>query len=386
MFRAIWRGIKRIWRPTVVVAVTALVLFMVFSVQKKRNDGIKAFLAQFANQKQTVATMTAVSEEWQPRLEAVGTLRAVNGAELALEVAGVVESINFKSGDDVEAGTVLLHMRAEDDEARLRSLEAVTDLAQIVYDRDERQLKAQAVSQATLDADAANLKNDKAQVATQRALIDKKTLRAPFAGHLGIRTIDLGQYMAAGTPVVTLQALDPIFIDFYMQEQALDEIKVGQKVSVKVDTYPDQTFAAEIAAINSKVDIATRNVQIRASLRNPDHKLLPGMYATVSIDSGAPQRFVTLPQTAIAFNPYGSTVFVVEDKGKDDKGEAKLAVKQAFVSTGATRGDQIAILKGVNDGDVIVTAGQNKLHQGSLITVNNTIQSSNDANPLPVDQ
>jgi len=305
---------------------------------------------------------------------------------LALEVAGVVESINFKSGDDVEAGTVLLHMRAEDDEARLRSLEAVTDLAQIVYDRDERQLKAQAVSQATLDADAANLKNDKAQVATQRALIDKKTLRAPFAGHLGIRTIDLGQYMAAGTPVVTLQALDPIFIDFYMQEQALDEIKVGQKVSVKVDTYPDQTFAAEIAAINSKVDIATRNVQIRASLRNPDHKLLPGMYATVSIDSGAPQRFVTLPQTAIAFNPYGSTVFVVEDKGKDDKGEAKLAVKQAFVSTGATRGDQIAILKGVNDGDVIVTAGQNKLHQGSLITVNNTIQSSNDANPLPVDQ
>lgn len=386
MFRAIWRGIKRIWRPVLVVAVTALVIFMVFTVQKKRNDGIKGFLAQFANQKQTVATVVAAAEDWQPRLEAVGTLRAVNGAELALEVAGVVKSINFKSGDDVEAGTMLLHLRADDDEAKLHSLEAVTELAQVTLDRDERQLKAQAVSQATIDADAANLKNDKAQVAQQRALIDKKSLRAPFAGHLGIRSIDLGQYLAAGTTVVTLQALDPIFIDFYMQEQALDEVKVGQKIAVQVDTYPNQTFAAEVAAINSKVDVATRNVQIRATLRNPDHKLLPGMYATVKINSGAPQHYVTLPQTAIAFNPYGSTVYLIEDKGKDDKGDTKLIAKQAFVTTGATRGDQIAILKGVNEGDTIVTAGQNKLHQGSLVTINNTIQSSNDPNPLPADQ
>jgi membrane fusion protein (multidrug efflux system) len=386
MFGVIWRAIKRIWRPFLVILVTAVIVGFVFKTQETRNANIKGFLAAFANQKQTVSTTVASVQDWQPTLEAVGTLRAVNGADLALEVAGVVESINFKSGDDVEAGTVLMHLRADDDEDKLRSLEAVAELAQITYDRDERQFKAQAVSQATLDADAANLKNDKAQVAQQRALIDKKTLRAPFAGHLGIRSVDLGQYMAAGTPVVTLQALDPIFIDFYMQEQALDVLKVGQKIAVQVDTYPDQTFTAEVVAINSKVDINTRNVQIRASLRNADHKLLPGMYATVRIDSGTPQRNVTLPQTAIAFNPYGSTVFLVEDKGKDDKGEPKLVAKQAFVTTGATRGDQIAVLKGVNEGDTVVTAGQNKLHQGSLVTVNNTVQSSNDPNPRPVDQ
>ncbi len=386
MFGVIWRAIKRIWRPFLVILVTAVIVGFVFKTQETRNANIKGFLAAFANQKQTVSTTVASVQDWQPTLEAVGTLRAVNGADLALEVAGVVELINFKSGDDVEAGTVLMHLRADDDEDKLRSLEAVAELAQITYDRDERQFKAQAVSQATLDADAANLKNDKAQVAQQRALIDKKTLRAPFAGHLGIRSVDLGQYMAAGTPVVTLQALDPIFIDFYMQEQALDVLKVGQKIAVQVDTYPDQTFTAEVVAINSKVDINTRNVQIRASLRNADHKLLPGMYATVRINSGTPQRNVTLPQTAIAFNPYGSTVFLVEDKGKDDKGEPKLVAKQAFVTTGATRGDQIAVLKGVNEGDTVVTAGQNKLHQGSLVTVNNTVQSSNDPNPRPVDQ
>jgi membrane fusion protein (multidrug efflux system) len=316
----------------------------------------------------------------------VGSFRAVNGADLALEVAGVVESINFKSGDDVEAGAILLRLRDDDDEARLRSLEAVSELAQITYDRDERQLKAQAISQATLDADAANLKNDKAQVATQRATIDKKTLRAPFAGHLGIRTIDLGQYMAAGTAVVTLQALDPIFIDFYLPQQALDEVKVGQKIAVHVDTYPKESFTGEIAAINPKVDTNTRNVQVRAAMRNADRRLLPGMYGTVEIDTGAPERYVTLPQTAIAFNPYGSTVYLVDDKGKDDKGQPKLIARQTFITTGPTRGDQVAVVKGVSDGDTIVTAGQNKLHNGSGIVVNNSVQPTADANPQPQDQ
>ena len=381
-----WRVIKKIWRPVVVLLVTVVVIGIVFMVQKQRDAQIKGFLAGFANQKQTVSTVKAATDEWQPKLSAIGTFRAVNGADLSLEVAGIVESINFKSGDDVEGGTVLLHLRSDDDEAHLRSLEAIAELAQVTYDRDERQLKAQAISQAQLDADAANLKNDKALVTQQKALVDKKTLRAPFAGHLGIRSIDLGQFVQAGTSIVTLQALDPIFLDFFLPQQALDEIKTGQKVSVKVDTYAGKEFTGEISAINPKVDSATRNVQVRATLRNPDHLLLPGMYASIDIDTGAPQHYVTLPSAAIAFNPYGSTVFLVEDQGKDDKGAEKLVAKQAFVTTGPARGDQIAVVKGVSEGDTVVTAGQNKLHNGSGLNINNSVQPTAEANPNPKDE
>jgi membrane fusion protein (multidrug efflux system) len=377
---------KRVWRPALVLIVTALLLTGVFMFQQFRNKMIAGFVAGFTNQPQTVATAVAATESWQPKLEAVGSMRAVNGADLALEVAGIVETINFKSGDDIEGGTVLLHLRADDDEAKLRSLEAVAELAQVTYDRDERQLKAQAISQAQLDADAANLKNDKALVAQQKAFLDKKTLRAPFAGHLGIRSVDLGQYVQAGTTVVTIQALDPIFMDFFLPQQALDQIKDGQKVRVKVDTYPGQIFDGEISAINPKIDATTRNVQVRATLKNPEHKLLPGMFATVDIDTGAPQRYVTLPSAAISFNPYGSTVFIIEDKGKDAKGQPQLTAKQVFVTTGEARGDQVAVLKGVNEGDTVVSAGLNKLHNGSSIVVNNEVQPTAEADPKATDQ
>ena len=186
--------------------------------------------------------------------------------------------------------------------------------------------------------------------------------------------------------IVTLQALDPIFVDFYLPQQALDEIKVGQTVTAKVDTYPDQEFTGKITAINPKVDQNSRNVQVRATLDNADHKLLPGMFATVGIATGAPQRYVTLPQTAITYNPYGNTVYLVDDKGKDANGKPQLAARQTFVTTGATRGDQVAVLKGVKEGDTVVTAGQIKLRNGTPLIVNNTVQPSDDANPQPVDK
>lgn len=392
-----WRVIKRIWRPTAVVAVTGLVLLGVFKWQSQQGQIVSGFVAYVKSIKPVVSTTVAETQEWQPHLESVGTFRAVNGADLALEVAGIVETINFKSGDDVDGGALLLHLRADDDEAHLRSLEAVAELAQVTYDRDERQLKAQAISQAQLDADAANLKNDKALVAQQKALLDKKTLRAPFAGRLGIRSVDLGQFVQAGTTVVTIQALDPIFLDFYLPEQSLDLVRNGQKVSVQVDTFPGQVFSGEIVAVNPKVDVSTRNAQIRASLHNPDRKLLPGMYAKVQIDTGTPQRYITLPQTAISYNPYGDTAYLVEDKGTDDKCQDKdrdkdhkcppnLVVKQTFVTTGPTRGDQVAVIKGIDEGSTVVTAGQIKLHNGALVTVNNDVQPTADAAPKPTDK
>jgi membrane fusion protein (multidrug efflux system) len=227
------------------------------------------------------------------------------------------------------------------------------------------------------------LKSAKAQVLAQQALIDEKTMRAPFAGTLGIRQVDVGQYLTAGTAVVTLQALDPILIDFYLPQQALSELKVGQAVGATVDTYPGTRFAGTIEAINSKVDTASRNVQVRASFKNAEHRLVPGMFATVEIDSGAATTQITLPQAAITYNPYGDTIFIVQHNGVDEHGKPKLAVLQRFVQLGATRGDQVAIKSGVAAGDEVVVAGQMKLRNGSFIVVDNSVTPTDAISPTP---
>jgi len=370
---------------TMLVAV-GVVLGAIFGFQAFKAAMIKKFMAGMSSPPQTVSATKMSVSDWQPQIEAVGSLRAVKGADLSLEVSGVVDSISFNSGEDVAEGAVLLKLRSDDDVAKLESLQATADLNQITFDRDQKQFKIQAVSQANLDTDVANLKNAKAQVAQQQAILDKKMLRAPFAGHLGIRTVDLGQFLSAGTAIVTLQALDPIFLDFFVPQQAVAQVQVGQKVAVKIDAYKDQTFAGEIAAINPRVDASSRNVQIRAALQNADRKLIPGMYATVDIATGAPQNYVTLPQTAITYNPYGDTVYIVDSKGTDAAGKPTLTARQTFVTTGATRGDQVAIVKGVNDGDTVVTAGQIKLHNGSPVVIDNSITPTADAAPAPIDR
>ena len=374
-------------RMVIMLIAVAIVFGGIFGFQAFKASMIKKFMTAMGSPPQTVSAAKAAYSAWQPKLEAIGTLRAVKGADLSLDVPGVVASISFNSGDDVEQGAPLLKLRVEDDLAKLESLQAMAELSEIVNQRDQKQFKMQAVSQATLDTDAANLKNAKAQVVQQQAIIDKKFLRAPFAGHLGIRAVDLGQYLAAGTVIVTLQALDPIFVDFFLPQQAVDQVRLGQSVTVKIDAFKDQTFAGEISAINPKVDAGSRNVQIRATLKNPDHKLLPGMYATVDIATGAPQSYITLRQTAISFNPYGDTVYVVDSKAVDTAGKPpQLIARQTFVTTGPTRGDQVAVLKGIDEGDLIVTAGQIKLHNGSTILIDNSITPTADAAPVPIDR
>jgi membrane fusion protein (multidrug efflux system) len=245
-------------------------------------------------------------------------------------------------------------------------------------------LKTDAVSKQTADTDLATLKSDQAQVAQQQALVGYKSITAPFSGRLGIRQVDLGQYIAPGTPIVTLQQLDPIFVDFYLPQQSLAEIKVGQAVTAKVDTYPDLKFAGKILAINPLVSTASRNVQVRATFGNPDEKLLPGMFVTVDIDVGAPQHYVTLPKTAIYYNSYGDIAYIVkeeEEKGGETSGKKKYVAQQVFVKTGDTRGDQVAVLTGVEPGAVVVSAGQNKLHNGSPVKIDNKISVPFSANP-----
>jgi membrane fusion protein, multidrug efflux system len=346
----------------------------------------KKMMSAAAAAPQTVSTIQAASADWQSSIQSTGTLRAVRGADLSAQAAGVVDEIAFDSGLEVPAGKILLRLKPNDDYAKLQQLQAAAELAEQTYKRDQEQFAAQAISQANIDTDVSTLKSAHAQVAAQQALIEEKIVRAPFAGRLGIRQVDLGQYLTAGTAVVTLQALDPILIDFYVPQQALAKLRIGQAVTALVDTFPGQPFSGSLESINSKVDSGSRNVQVRASFHNADKRLVPGMFANVQILAGEKSASITLPQTAVTYNPYGDTVFIVEQHGVDDKGKANYAVQQRFVKLGGTRGDQVAVESGIKPGEIVVTSGQIKLRNNSTVIVNNDVTPDNDVNPSPPDE
>ncbi|MHB8744671.1 MAG: efflux RND transporter periplasmic adaptor subunit [Sulfuricaulis sp.] len=358
----------------------------IFGFQVFKSIKIKQYMAAMRPPPAAVTAMKAEFRTWQPQINAVGSLRAVRGVDVSSEVAGMVQSLHFKSGEEVKAKQLLVQLNADSDNALLQSLEAAAELARTTYERDKLQYAAQAVSKATLDTDAADLKSKRAQVAQQAALVDKKSIRTPFAGRLGISSVSPGQYLAAGTMIVTLQSLDPILVDFYLPQQQLSRIAIGQAATITTDTYPGQTFIGRITAINPLVDSATRNIQVEAAIRNPKHKLLPGMYASITIEAGTKERYLTLPQTAVTFNPYGESIYIVQPGEKDAAGKPTQTAKQSFVTVGNTRGDQIAILKGVKEGDMVVTSGQLKLKNGSAVIINNKVLPSNDATPKPTDE
>ena len=368
-----------------------------------------------------VSTAKAGFQEWQPSLSAVGSLRAVRGADLALDIAGLVTKVNLKSGDEVKEGEVLLQLRDSEDVAQLRQLEASGALAQVTFDRAKQQLAVQAISKADYDTAAADLKAKQAAVAQQQVNVSKKQLRAPFAGRAGIITVNPGAYLNSGTTIVTLQELDPIYVDFHLPQRNLGDLKVGQKVTLTLDAFKGRSFEGTLTAISPKVDGDTRNVQIEASVPNHDRELTPGMFANVSVEVGEKERHLTLPQTAIVYNPYGETVYLVRTKAEFDKTQAanaaankaedkpgdkkaddkkaadkdkpktdpkaapanELVAQQAFVTTGPTRGDQVAIVKGLDEGVEVVSSGQVKLKSGSPITVDNSVQPSDSPNPTP---
>lgn len=380
------RRARPVLRMVVMLLAVGLLGAGLVAFQNFKAGIIRHIIKGITSQLPTVATATATLQPWQAHLTATGTLRASRGADLAAEVAGIVDELHITSGADVPAGALLLRLRPNDDDAKLAELQAAADLAQVTYQRDLKQLRAQGVAQATVDADAANLRSARAQVEAQKAVMAEKVVRAPFAGRLGIRQVDLGQYLPAGTAIVTLQALDPIFADFYLPQQALPQLKVGEAVTLSVDGYPGRVFSGTLTAIAAKVDPTSRMVQVRATLHNPDGALLPGMFATASVAAGAPQQRVTIPLAAVSYNPYGSLVYVVHKQGADVNGDPHLVARQQFVTAGNERGDQVAILKGLAPGDVVVTAGQLKLRNNQAVLVNNAVQPTDDAHPRPIDQ
>lgn len=357
---------KRLFIMLAVVAAVLVLVFgtIIFSGLKKMKD--------MASQEQAtaVATVQAQSLVWQTQLRAVGTMHAVSGADLASESSGLVTRIGFKAGEDVKKGVLLIQLR--DDAER-----ATYDDALLTYQRYSKLIKTKAISQADYDSAEAAMRS-------ARAALEKKAIRAPYDGRVGIRQVDVGQYVAAGTTLVTLQQLDPIYVDFKVPQQSFPLLHVGSNVTLTTDVVPGKSFVGEISAFDPKIDETTRTVSVRAVIRNPGKVLLPGMFATVIVTAGQSQRILTLPQTAITYNTYGNSVFLVKKEIVD--GKERLVAEQRFVTTGDTRGDQVAILGGITPTDTVVSAGNNKLKNGVIVTVDNTIKLPNDSNPHPAEE
>jgi membrane fusion protein (multidrug efflux system) len=367
------------WRLIIVLGVAVLLLGALgyFNLILKPQF-IAKFKAQNAPKNQTVSTTVVGFSDWQPEITAVGSMRAFRGVVVTTELAGLVRTVNFKSGDEAKNGAVLVELNADSDIAQLHALQAAADLSQTTYNRDKIQLEAQAISQAVLDSDAADLKNRRAQAESQAALVAKKTLRAPFAGKLGITTLNPGQYLNPGDKVVTLEAIDPILVDFRVPQLQLARVAKGMVLHVTTDAFPGEVFEGTVAAIDPLVDSASRNFQVEAAVTNTSKRLLPGMFAQVAVQSGEKKRYLTLPQAAITYNPYGATVFLA-NKAAD----GTLTAQQVFVTVSGTRGDQAAIVSGIKEGDTVVTSGQLKLKNGTVLLVDNSVAPKDDPHPTP---
>jgi membrane fusion protein (multidrug efflux system) len=365
----------------------ALIFSLIFSWKYYQALGTQRYLKSVSSPIVTVSTMKVTSSLWQPKLKAVGSLRARVGVNVTTELAGMVQTIYFTPGAEVTKGQVLVQLNAAAEIGLLHSLEAQVELAKITYQRDKLQFAAHAVAKQVVDTDEWNLKKLQAQVEEQNATVQKKTIRAPFTGRLGINDINPGQYLNVADKITTLQALDPIYADFFLPQQALAQLKLGQAITVTIDTFPGRIFYGKITTIQPAIDTSTRNVEVEATLPNPKLMLTPGMFAHVEVDVASPTTYITVPQSAISFNPYGDIAYIVLDEGKkDNKNQPIITVRQVFVTVGETRGDQITILKGLKTGDTVVTSGQLKLKNGSRIAVNNNIQPSNQAAPKIIEK
>jgi len=340
--------------------------------------------ASFQPPPEAVTTIVAGRESWPEGLSAIGTAVAIQGVTVSADLPGIVSRIAFESGARVEKGAVLVELDARQEQAQLTAAVAQLELARLNLDRTVG-LRAQGIiSLAENDRVVAEHKQAEARVGEIRATLDRKTIRAPFAGVLGIRQINLGQYLQAGDPVVPLQAIHPIYVNFTVTQQDAPKLRVGGELQVAIEGVAGTGITGRITAVDSVVDSATRNVQVQATFPNPESRLRPGMFVKTRLTLGTPTKVIALPASAISYAPYGDSVFVVTDL-KGPKGEAYKGVRQQFVKLGGARGDQVAVLSGVETGEAVVTSGAFKLRNGSAVKVNNAIQPANNPAPKPED-
>ena len=377
----------------ILMLIAATVVFGgVFGMKWFGSKQMNTFFDNMPQPPASVSVAVAKAERWRDGAEAVGTFVAVNGADVTTEAGGIIREFLFEPGQRVKAGTVLVRLNTAKEEATLRALEAAAKLA--VTQRDRwRELGAQKlVSQAEVEQRAADAATTLAQVEAQRALIAQKTIRAPFDGTLGIRKANLGQYIAPGNPIVNLQSMNPIFLDFTLPQQRMDQLVEGTIVQATVDSLPGRRFEGRITAIEPLIDAETRSFKVQATVLNDDNALRPGTFAKVGFDLGSEQAVVVIPQTAVSFNPYGNAVYVVrevpygeKDVGKDGKPlkGMKQVVQQRFIKTGDTRGDLVAVTDGLKPGERVVTSGLLKLRNDAAVTINNKVQPTAESAPKP---
>jgi membrane fusion protein, multidrug efflux system len=354
-------------RMLIMLAVVLLIVLVL--------GGIKALsiyrqVQMFSQPKPPVSVAAAQAElrQWQERLPAVGSLKAYQGVELSLEVAGTVKSLHFESGQQVKAGQLLLQLDSDQETALLGTAQADLGLAKVDFGRGSQLVGDSAISRGEFDRLSAQFRRNQAVVDQLKASLAKKSISAPFSGTIGIRQVDVGAYLASGTVIATLQDLSSLYVDFNVPEQALPRLSLGQRVLTQVAAYPGQTFPASLSAINPKVDENTRNLLVRATLANPDGKLLPGMFASLQVLLPDPQPHVVVPENAITYTLYGNSVFRVSQKNGDD-GQPVLSAEQRTVQTGERREGWVVILKGLQAGDQVITAGQLKLSPGAAIRI-----------------
>lgn len=379
-------------RMVLMLIAVVLIFGGVFLVKAGLSKGMNDFFDNMPQPASTVTDWTARQERWADAQQAVGTFVAIQGTDVTTEAGGVVRELSIDVGQPVKAGAVLARLNTANEMAVLRSLEASAKLAAVQRDRWQALARDKLVSQADAEERSTQAATAQAQVEAQRALIAQKTITAPFSGVLGIRKVSLGQYLSPGDAIVSLQTLDPIYLDFTLPEQRVGQMTRGSRIRATVDALPGQVFEGEVTAVEPLVDAATRNFKVQATLANPDNALRPGTFAHVGFDTGSAQNVVVVPQTAVSFNPYGNAVYVIQEvaraKGETDmQGKPltgrKLIVKQRFVKTGTTRGDLIAITEGLKAGERVATTGLLKLRNDAEVVINNKVQPSANAAPAP---
>ena len=369
-----------------IIFTLVIVLILVGTLAGIKGLQFKTMFAQGANfvpPPETVTTTEAKQDTWQPTLAAVGSVAAVQGVVLGAEMSGAVKNIAFESGATVRAGDLLVELDSSVEQAQLRSAMASADLARLNLERARELREKKMMSQADLDSAEAQAKQANAQIDNTRAVIAKKAIRAPFAGRTGIRQVNLGQFLDNGAAIVTLQSLDPVYVDFSLPQQDLAQLGVGMAVRVTTDAFPGQNFEGKLTAINPEVDAVTRNVRLQATLANPAGKLRPGMYVNVAAVLSQMEQVLMIPATAVLYAPYGDSVFVVEDKKDEKTGATGKVLNQKFVRLGKTRGDFVVVTSGLEAGQTIVTTGVFKLRNGMSVVVDNKLAPSLQLAPKP---
>jgi membrane fusion protein, multidrug efflux system len=347
---------------------------------------IQSAIAQgssFAPPPTAVTTTMAKRDVWPSTLDVIGTAAAIQGVTVSADLPGTVDRINFESGKAVHAGDILVELDTRQERAQLAEAQADRDLARVNYAREQQLVKDGVVSESDYDNAFAQQKNTEAKVGEIQATIDRKTIRAPFSGILGIRQIDLGQYLAAGQAIVALQSLNPIYVNFGVPQQQAPQIQVGRIVHVTCDNLPGVQFSGRVTATDSVVDQNTRNIQVQGTLENPGDRLRPGMFVQVEVSVGKPRDVITLPASAINYAPYGDSVFVVSQMKDPKTGKSYLGVRQQFVTVSGSRGDQVAVVSGLTQGDQVVSSGVFKLRNGAAVQINNSVQPPNSPKPNP---